>query len=208
MNLIPAVIGAIAGQDANRRAQNQANQAMQMQNEVLARRNALFDELKGLIGNAEASGYYDPQKQWDAARAVMDFDQKRAQEASAGASAALGYRPGDSAPLDAQKGISEGFAIKRGALQNDIWRNAWQQRLGDRRALLSDVPMEGLQVGAQRYQQAQNNYVDPTALFQSIMPFLTGGGAKTSTKAPVSPMFGSVPYQIDGYGYNSNPYKR
>lgn len=202
---IPGVIGAVVAQDQNRRAANQQQQALNMQNEVLRRRNELFDQLKGLIAQADSNGVYDPQKRWESARAVMDFDQKRAQEASAGASAALGYRPGDTAPLDAQKGISESYGIKRGALQNDIFRQSWADKLGAYQGLLGDVPMEGLNVGAQRYGMAQNQMQDMSGLFSALMPLFQGGAKTSQPTQNVSPVWG-----YNGlYGNQSaNPWKR
>lgn len=199
---IPAVIGGIIAQDQNRKANNLANRGLSMQEQAAARENALFDALMGVVKSADASGEFDPNKRIAQMNEDSFARQGMAENLNAGASRILGYRPGDSTPIAGLRGVSERFELDRRAQDNAIRNDAFNRRYNAYRGVTA--PMGQAMVGQNLYNAGTSRQQDLSGFVSALMPFLQGQ-PRTQTQT-VNPVFGSVPYQVNGYGYNSKPF--
>lgn len=179
---VTAGIGAVMGQDQNRRASRQQQEGLDMQKETLARKNELFDLLKGIVTGADAAGEFNPNTRIQMMNESSLAREGKVQEASAGASRILGYRPGDSVPISNMRGTSENFELNRRDQENQIRNEAFARRLGAYGSL--NAPSEGIAVGQNLYNAGESQRSDLTGLFQSIMPFLNQQKQKTQRANP------------------------
>ena len=165
---IPAAIGAVVGQDQNRRARNQQQEGINMQRDVLAKQEAWRKFLMDMVTKSDQSGEFNPEQRIGRLNDISFANQGRAQDASAGASRILGYRPGDSTPLTAQRGISESYDLNRRAQNNDIYNNSFARRLGAYESI-GAPGSEGLQVGQSISQNGASQQQDLSGLISSFL---------------------------------------
>lgn len=122
------VVDMITG-ESNRKAAKAADRAGKGQEKIANRIVDLFDEMLAKVKGYESSGGFDPEKQL--ALADEQSAQARGQDLANDASTAkiLGYRTGDTVPLDRMKATNEQYDLQRRQQRYDIRQNAFGRLL-------------------------------------------------------------------------------
>ena len=178
-----SAVGGLLGQlDSNNgfSAQQQADQAAMMG--LVSRQSSLFDTLTNLANTENAQGAFDPSRQLQTLQAQTDHDSQIATGNAAGAAATMGYRAGDSAPLQQINSLNNEYKLGEQQLGNQII----DQKLAEKNAAYSlptQINLSGA-YGALGQNAALNasQITSPAGLVGSVMPFLSS--LQTATPAP------------------------
>src|SRR5690349_1704495 len=118
------VVDMITG-ESSRKASKAADRASKGQEKIANKLVDLFDTMMGKVQSAEQSGQFDPTEQLKLASEQSDLSRARQQETNASTARILGYRPGDTAPLDAIKSTNQEFDLQNRQQAYDIRQNAF-----------------------------------------------------------------------------------
>lgn len=164
-------LGLLQQSKGNKSAAKKQGAAEAKQGAVLDRILKLFDTQMGEIDTAKAGGLFNADKQIALADEGLDASKNRARTTNASTSRIMGYRPGDSVPMDNDQAISEDFELKR-RMQNF---NIRQGAFANLQAARSGVNSGGLQSAGQMYGGIAKNYGDqqqnPGDLLGSFLKF-------------------------------------
>lgn len=208
----PTVLGALGlyGQSqASRRANQMAQHGQDLQDQALARQQQAFDMLAGQYKDNLASGVYNP------AQRIANFDKAIDHAATIasknlGASAlSMGYRTGDTTPLDAARNQSEEYQLQRAQGEEAIQNQVHQQQLQDLSAVNGGSAVLGSAVnaGLQDYQLGlnQQNAINPAGILASLAPFLSKidwgnhGSGQVAAATGTGTNFGGYQQGLGGY---------
>jgi len=185
---IPAVIGAFQQQDANRRAQNDANEARRNQKALMDEQLAAYKKRVKLYQDLVGMGHFD------AAKSILNYDgNAAAQENQAlgnqsAAAATLGYKPGDSVPIQQLRDTSAGFARQAANDKFQIRQNVAQNQMN---ALAATNPQSLSGTADQYGQMAQTSMSQQQSLAPYVQSILMNpqmqmrGRATATTSNPV-----------------------
>lgn len=193
------LVGMIANQDSNRRAQNNVDENQEAQDRILDRQTGLFDLIQGIVQQADKDGQFDP----DRMLAQLDKDVAQSKGRDMGALgaglSAAGYKPGDSEVGTRMDDIALKYQDYRDRQATDIRQNSFLQKLNAYQGIGGQQLNPALSVYGQRAGDAQQNVQNPMGFFQSIMPFLQGGNR------PQQSGTGFQMPQQDVFKFGSNP---
>lgn len=173
MSFLPAIltgISALSAHEQNRKAQRTAEEGLNMEREAVRRKNDLFDTLYGLVTEADKAGEFNPDKRIADVNADSLKSQAAAERSVASSAAILGYKPGDTLPLQNIKGVSESYDLSRRAQDRAIRDEAFGRKLNAYRSL--DSPTEGITVGRDINNAGMSRSQDTSGLWAAIMPFI------------------------------------
>lgn len=194
---LPAVLGAgglFLQSQANNDAKKAANKATGNQKELIKRQTMLFDTLVGLVQDADKAGQFDPQKQLDQLQTDTSYYANQDMGNSAASARALGYRPGDTAPLKSIRSIDSKYRLQYGQMANEIRRNAFADKLSAYRGIDASSLNPGIQVAGQQAQSAQSRVQNPANAFMSMMPYMMPQKPSINVGASNPGWFAANPY--------------
>lgn len=147
----------------------------------------LGDSLLQNWQDVSRQGAFDPNAQLDALKADTAYQTGINTKNAAGASRILGYRPGDSVPIQQQNEINNKSALQYADLSNQIRNNAFQSRLSSYgQAALGAGSLYGQ--GANIYgnvaglkNQAAQQQSPFASLLGAVTPFMTAGATGGSS---------------------------
>lgn len=186
-----SLVGLGLGAKANADASKAQRRAQRGQDAVIQRMVDLYDTLMGKVKETEAQGgfnpdYYINQAEKDAART-----EGRDLQNVAGAYRTLGYRPGDSAPQDALRGVRSRNLEALDTLRANLRRQAFMDRIAAYGSVGTGSLAQAGGMYGQQFNQAQGRMQNPAGMLASIMPYLTPqpnrnastpGGGRTPTQ--------------------------
>jgi hypothetical protein len=160
------VVDMITG-DSNRKAQKSADRASKGQEAIAKRITDLFDTMMGKVQGYENAGGFNPDKQL--ALADQQTSEARGTDMANDASTAkiLGYRPGDTVPLDNLRAIDQKYKLKSEAQRYDIRQNAFGRLLNSYSALNPNSLMGAGQLYGNIQQNSLAQMKDPTDFFKT-----------------------------------------
>lgn len=170
--LAAAGASALVGMDANKKQSRAASKARGTQKELIKRQTGLFDEILGIVRNADQGGFFDPEQriqdmERDAARTNM-VDQSNL----AGAMRVLGYGPGDSEIGKRMDAVNSNYQRYVGEQRGRIRREAFSDRLSAYQAPNPQYLNAGITAAGNDQQNALARMQNPAGFFQSVMPIL------------------------------------
>jgi len=194
--LVPQVAGLIMGQDSNRRAQNSQDEALDAQRALAEKQAKAYEERLKLYKKLVGLGAYDE------AKSILNYEgnaaasQRQALGNQSAAAATLGYKPGDSAPIQGLRDTSAGFARQAANDKFAIAQSLRQQQQNDLRA----TDPGSLSAPGQQFGQLSQTYAgQQQSLAPYIQSILTNPMMKprTATATPtVASSVSSVPVGI------------
>jgi hypothetical protein len=174
---LPALTGLaglfMQGQQ-NSAAQSAANQAAAEQNAIVKRQSDAMDAIMGRYNQNKQAGYYDANTQWQPYKALIEHQNTVGMNNAAGAAKTLGYRPGDTAPIDQINQLGTEGALKEATAQQGFTQALHQQEGQD----LGQVTQAGAAMSPDMYGlgMQQSNYlhqmVDPAGMLEKLTPYL------------------------------------
>jgi len=126
---IPAVIGLFMQQDANRRAQNTADEARKRGDALTKRQIDAYDALNNSVKGMDARGEFDPGNAVNRYGRDVEIGASRAGAGLAGASRVAGFKAGDSPISQGLQGISDAAALDFARGSEGIRTEARNRRL-------------------------------------------------------------------------------
>jgi len=164
------IVDMITG-DSNKKAANAAAKAGKGQEKIANRIVDLFDEMMGKIRGAEAGGMFDPTEQLRLADEQLGASKKQDMETNASTARMLGYRQGDTVPLDAMRATDQDYQLKRRQQNYDIRQNAFGRLLTS----YSAANPNSLQGAGQLLGNVQQSHLasmkDPSDFFRTALSF-------------------------------------
>lgn len=158
----------------NARLQRKADASGKEQKKVIDRILAMYDEYTNSLSQANASGLDNADEQIRLADQVSARGQEIDSASAASNAAILGYRKGDSVPIDAVKAIDQDYSLKRQAQRYDIRQKTASNKL----QRIAGAPVGGLGMAIGGLGQQQQNYLsqmqDPSAFFRAALSYGTG----------------------------------
>lgn len=178
-SLITGIMGNNAQAGAARRAGDQQAQLVKRQSEA-------FDLLKGVIANAEASGQWDPNKRIAMQNAILDNAQSLDLGNQATAARVLGYRPGDSAPIDGMRATSNNYKLQKQAADQSIINDVFSQKLGAYGMLNSGSGSlnSGIAAAGDQQRLALSQLQSPAGFLSAYLPYIMQGMGKGGASNP------------------------
>jgi len=219
-------LGAITQKDSNNQQENIAQQQLAQQAGLINRQENLFDTLQNIAKQADAQGYFDPQRRLNLLQNQVDYDRNSALLSEAGAANAMGYRAGDTVPVDQMNQTRGAFDLQLRQLANQIMNqslankiaaysaanpsslNAAMGTLGDnaRFAIGREQSLGGLMASLIPYLQSrqQNNN---SGYDQAMNDFFDSMGTKANPNLPSGgpSALGSAPVSAGGSNDGSQP---
>jgi hypothetical protein len=184
---LPAALGVgglLLQNDANNKARKDAKKASGKQSELIKRQTELFDTIRGIVGDYDKSGGFDPEKQIAQLGKDTEYYSSRDMGNTAGAARTLGYRPGDTGPLKQLRSIDSAYKLKYGQEANRIRTSAFADKLSAYRAIDPSSLNPGIQSYGQQAQAAQSQQGGLGGLAGVVQPFLQSQ-PKVNTGSPV-----------------------
>lgn len=196
--------------DANASALQQAQLNYLLQKGIVDRQTGLFDTLKGIVGNADAKGQFDPGTFLSLLRDDSALNERLDLGNAAGAMRIMGMRPGDSEFNTRSDAIRNKYDLQYRQQDAQIRQGLFNQKLGAYEGLASVLQGAGgnanganaaLQgqynaMAQQAYSQMQN----PAGLLASILPYLQKNNQTptnaTPTPAGKAPSLNYYPQQL------------
>lgn len=159
----------------NRRLEGKADKASKSQKKVLDRIVAMYDDYMAQVKNEDMSGgLFDADSQIRMADEVSARGQEIDSASAASNAAILGYRKGDSVPMDALKAVNQDYDLQRRAQRFDIR----QKVRGNRLAARANAPIQGLAAASGGYGNQAQSYLaqmqDPSAFFRAALSYGQG----------------------------------
>lgn len=178
----------IQGAMANDAASRAANKQYGLQKGLVDRQTQGWDLLRQAIQGAEQGGFFDPSKRLAQQNAILDNAQSLDLGNQAGAARTLGYRPGDTAPLDSMRATSQSYNLQKQAADQSIIDNTFNSKLAAYGALNggSQSLNAGIQAAGQQQQLALSRMQNPSGFLGALMPYLMQQKASGTTTAPAS----------------------
>src|SRR5437588_5930106 len=122
-------LGAISQKDSNNQQEGLAQQQLAQQQGLIQRQEGLFDTLQNIAKQADAQGYFDPTKRLNLMQNQVDYDRNNALLSEAGAANAMGYRAGDTAPVDQMNQTRGSFDLQMRQLANQIMNQSLANKI-------------------------------------------------------------------------------
>ena len=165
----------------NRRLERKADKANKKSDKALDRLVQMYDDyLLQLKGEDTSGGIFDADSQIRMADEVSARGQEIDTASAASNAAILGYRKGDSVPIDAVKAVNQDYDLQRRAQRFDIR----QKVRGNRLNAYANKPIGALGAAAGGYGNQAQGYLaqmqDPSAFFRAALQYGSasqGGGA-------------------------------
>lgn len=124
MSFLPGLLlgglGLLGQSQSNNAQEDIARQQLAQQNALISRQTQLFDALRQIAEQADQQGAFDPNRRLQLLQNQVDYDRNNALNSEAGAARALGYRPGDTAPLDSMNATRGSFDLQLRNLANQV----------------------------------------------------------------------------------------
>ena len=195
-------LGAITQKDSNNQQENLAQQQLAQQQGLISRQENLFDTLQNIAKQADAQGYFDPTKRLNLMQGQVDYDRNNALRDEAGAANAMGYRPGDTVPVDQMNQTRGSFDLQLRQLANQIMN----QSLANKIAAYSAANPSSLNAAMgtlgenARFDIGREQSLG--GLMASLIPYLSQQQKQPSPAAMVNPsMLGSQDNHFDMMNY-------
>ena len=167
-----AVGGFFAGQDSNRAAQMQAEHAQAQQQQLIDRQTKLFDTMYSGAQTADRAGQFDPTQRINDAEASLNRNNDINMGNIAASARTMGYRPGDSAPLQDINAQNTDYKLAMATTADNIRRQAFQDKQAAYGAA-GGVNLNGaMNATGQQQQLALGQRQSPFNFLSSIQPFL------------------------------------
>jgi len=182
-SIIPAAIGLIQQQDSNRRSERDAQAARNEQKAIAEKQAKAYEERLKLYKGLVAAGAYDEAQSFLKYDGNLAAQQNQALGNQSAAAATMGYKPGDSAPIQSLRDTSAAFARQSANDKFQIKQNLQQRQQEDLRgtdpnALSSTAGLYG--------NIAQNAQSQTNSLAPYIQSILTNPQLKTRTSTPTA----------------------
>lgn len=195
---VPAVLGAVGlmqQADANSSARKAASKAQSSQDALISRQTGLFDQIKQIVDLADKMGAFDPTQKLAQLSTDVSTQSKKDLGNQAGAFAALGYKPGDTPPIDALSATAAKYQKMYGEQAQAIRDNALWSKINAYRAINPSDLNTGISVEGQRAATAQGQVKSLSPIISSLSPYLTDVFKKKSTGFNTAPVTYPVSYQ-------------
>lgn len=164
------IVDMVTG-ESNRKAASAADRAGRGQEAIAKRLVELFDQMMGRVQGAERSGMFDPEEQLRLADRQTEFDRSRQQETNASTARILGYRPGDSVPLDASKATNQEYDLRKQQQRYDIRQNAFGRLLSAYQSVNPNSLSQAGNMYGNVMQGQLNRMQDPSNFFRTALSF-------------------------------------
>lgn len=204
--IVPAVLGA-GGLLLQSKAQSDAKKAQEKSqksaNALTQRQAALFDDLRALYQTGVDSGQFNPESLLKQLGTDTEYYQGLSNSNNTAAARALGYRPGDSVPVQKIQATNNQYRLQYGQLANQIRQNAFANQFNTLNSIQSGVLNPGIQYHAGMAQQAgasQQGY-NPANAFASIFAAMNQGGGQAKVNVG-----GLTPPPSTNYGGGDGAY--
>ena len=212
---IPAVmagIGLISQYTQAQKAQHAADAAMSQQQALVARQQAAYDQLKGLYDSRVASGVYNPASRIDQFQQSLAHNDAIVTGNLGAAAKTMGYRPGDTAPLDALGTNADNYKLQEAEGEQSIRNAVNQQQMNDMSVVNSGSGALSGGLGASQYDlglaQQQQGLVNPGQILGPLAGALInqyGTPGTANLGAIANPVFGTGPSYTSGSSGLSGP---
>jgi hypothetical protein len=136
-------LGLLSQSSANAAQESDARKAQALQLSEIAQQRAYEEKMMGIAETADQSGEFNPDTQLSNLQHQTDLDRGNALSSEAGAARALGYKPGDTAPLDQMNATRAGLELQQKEMANQID----QQQFARKEAAYGAANPSGLNAG-------------------------------------------------------------
>ena len=175
------VAGYFSGQDSNRAAQMQAEHESRLQQQLIDRQTKLFDTMYSSAQTADRAGQFDPTQRINDAEASLNRNNDINMGNIAASARTMGYRPGDSAPLQDINAQNTDYKLAMATTADNIRRQAFQDKQAAYGAA-GGVNLNGaMNATYQQQQLALGQRQSPFNFLSSIQPFLNQGQRSSSS---------------------------
>lgn len=165
-------LSLVQGIMSNQSQQKSADKANRNAKSLVDRQTKLFDTLLASVDAQKASGAFDPTKRLQQLDADTQHYSGLDQTNAAASARVMGYRPGDSAPLTAGRGISDAYRINYGREADNIRTSARREERDAYASVNSGALNPGISYNQGQQQNAQAGMQSPSGFLSSLMPFL------------------------------------
>ena len=181
--LIPPLIGLFQQQDANRRAERDARDARNAQKAIAEKQAKAYEERLKLYKGLVAAGAYDEAQSFLKYDSNLAAQQNQALGNQSAAAAMMGYKPGDSVPIQQLRDTSAAFARQSANDKFQIKQNLQQRQQEDLRATDPNALSSTAGLYGNIAQNAQSQTSSLAPYIQSLLmnPQLQGRSTSTST---------------------------
>lgn len=179
---VTAGLGAaslISGKSAQKKASKQAASAQNLERMMAQRAAKLFDVLMGKAEEFEAQGGFDPDARFDEMRKTVDREYDMAASRLGGDLRIAGGKPGERAVVSRLAGLRGKQVEALTRLKDQLKQESFFNKLQAFSAANPGAPLGAANVFGRQADRAYGQMPDPTAFFQSMMPFMRQNQGQT-----------------------------
>jgi len=173
--LIPAAVGALgiySQSQANDSANSLAKKNQKSQDALIQRQVDQYDLLKAIVQAADKGGAFDPTSKIKQMQSDVSGQSKKDMQNQAGAYATMGYKPGDTPPIDALSATAAKYQNLYASKANEIRDTALWNKISAYKSLDSSSLNAGIQTYGQNATNAQSQVKSLTPTLTSLAPYL------------------------------------
>lgn len=185
---IPAVIGGLglfSQNNANRQAQSDESQQLALQRQLIAQQEQERQAYQNVVNGETQAGAFNPDMAIKQADNSRSYQEQQSLGNDAAAAKALGYRPGDTAPLE-QIGATQGaYNLAAGQQDQGLRQQAYANQLAAQEPLIGNTG-PGIAATGENARMFNGNYEPVDGMLRALAPYLEGIVRPTSPGAPYS----------------------
>jgi len=172
-----------------------------MQQQLINAQLGNYNNYMSTVNGMEQQGAFNPAQRLNMLNQQSNYDMRNAMSSEAGAARALGYRPGDTAPIQEMNQTRGNFQLQNQQEANQILNQSYANHLAALQGAPNPSGNGAIQSTGQAYEADIAKQQDLGSTLKALAPYLQGALDKKSSASSNTGSAPANPSQKLDYGY-------